>query len=138
MATLVAATQEAVRALDGQSELRITRLPFRVGRESRSSAPAHPSSRDLRLGAAPQLNDAYLREAREGTALYMSREHFAIEYEGDQFYLLDRASSCGTIVAGTRVGGDRSGGRIALRHGDEIIVGRSRSPYVFRFELAAE
>lgn len=52
------------------------------------------------------------------------------------FFLTDRRSACGTIVAGRRIGGRRKGGRTELRDGDEVIVGTSKSPYVFRFRVA--
>jgi predicted component of type VI protein secretion system len=62
--------------------------------------------------------------------------HFAIEWIDGVFVLTDRGSSCGTIVSGTRIGGYRQGGRVELRHGDEVTVGTGRSPYVFRFSAA--
>ncbi len=68
--------------------------------------------------------------------LQISREHFAIEYADNQFFLVDVGSACGTIVAGKQVGGQQKGGRIELRDGDEVIVGTYKSPYVFRFRVA--
>lgn len=87
-------------------------------------------------GAAPRVNDLYLREESSGS-LYISGEHFAIECVDNQFFLVDRGSACGTIVAGRRVGGDRTGGRTELRDGDEVIVGTGRSRYVFQFRIVA-
>ena len=139
-AMLAATTQEAARALGGQSDLRITAFPCKVGRESRTAASQKSASGDVRLGTAPQLNDVYLIEAPDANLhlMHISKKHFAIEYAGDQFFLLDLRSACGTIVAGTCVGGDRTGGRIALKSGDEIVVGADESPYVFRFEVAPD
>jgi len=68
-------------------------------------------------------------------SLNISREHFAIECAGSQFVLVDLGSACGTIVAGTPVGGGRTGGRTELRSGDEIVVGTDTSPYLFRFKI---
>lgn len=136
-ASLVATTEEAVRALGGQPGLRVTSFPFRVGRERRVAASRRPASTDQRLGAVPQLNDVYLLDSVR-KQLFISGEHFVIEREAGTFALLDRGSACGMVVAGTRVGGDRAGGRTTLRSGDEIVVGHRRSPYVFRFEVAAE
>ena len=136
-ALLVATTEEATRALGGRSEVRVTTLPFRVGRERRGGYSARPASFDQRIGAHRQLNDVYLLDSMR-KHLYVSGEHFAIERAADTFVLLDRGSACGTVVGGTRVGGDRTGGRSALRSGDEIVVGTRRSPYVFRFEIATD
>jgi pSer/pThr/pTyr-binding forkhead associated (FHA) protein len=137
LATLVATTREAELALDGRSEVRITRFPFRVGRENRLAASVDPSLTERRLGNSPQLNDVYLVEPASHLS-HVSREHFAIEYAVDQCVLVDRGSACGTIVAGRKVGGNRKGGRTELRSGDEIVVGTDGSPYVFRFEIVAE
>ena len=52
------------------------------------------------------------------------------------FFLADCGSACGTIVAGSRIGGHRKGGRTELRNGDEVVVGTYKSPYVFRFRVA--
>jgi len=136
VATLVATTREARLALGGRSEVPVTHFPFKVGREGRLAAFADPSLIERRLGNSSQLNDVYLVEPTSGL-LRISREHFAIEYAGNQFVLVDRGSVCGTIVAGRTVGGDRTGGRTELRSGDEIVVGTDGSPYVFRFEAVA-
>ena len=138
VAALVAITKEAKLALGGQREVRVTHLPFKVGRESRVARPLNRILVELRLRVAPQLNDLYLLdEPQSADLLHISREHFAIEYADDQFFLIDRGSVCGTIVAGKQVGGDRTRGRTELRSGDELIVGTAASPYVFRFEIAS-
>ncbi len=137
VAALVAVTKEARLALGGQQEVRVTQFPFKVGRESRVARPANRILVELRLGVAPQLNDLYLVEPQWADVLQISREHFAIEYADDQFFLIDRGSVCGTIVAGKQVGGNRTGGRTELRKGDELIVGTNASPYVFRFEIVS-
>ena len=98
------------------------------------SDPTTPALVELRLCVAPQLNDVYLLEP-SAELLQISREHFAIQYEGDQLFVVDRGSVCGTIVAGKQIGGNRVGGRTELRSGDVIIVGTSTSEYVFRFEI---
>ena len=141
LAALTPVTEEARLALGGQREVRVAQFPFKVGRESRMTLPANsafPADQALvkpRLGTGPQLNDLYLIEQTWPNLLQISREHFVIEYADNQFFLIDRGSACGTIVAGKHVGGDRRGRRTALRSGDEIIVGSDDSPYVFRFEI---
>jgi hypothetical protein len=61
-----------------------------------------------------------------------------IERIGDQFFVVDRGSVWGTIVAGGQIGGNRTGGRTGLRDGDSITVGTAGSEYIFRFELSKE
>lgn len=136
VATLVAVTKEAERALGGIRDVRVTQFPFKVGRESRVSEAAQDTFvKEERRGVAPQLNHVYLIEPSQSEMLQISRDHFAIERVGDQFFLVDRGSVCGTIVAGRRLGGHRKGGRTELRHGDQITVGTGESPYVFQFEI---
>lgn len=137
-ATLVAVTEEAARALGGTRELRVTQFPFKVGRERRSyladdRLPVNVSQR--RRGEAPQVNDVYLQEDASGN-LQISGAHFAIECVDARYFLVDRGSACGTMVAGDLIGGNRKGGRTELRDGDEVIVGTGRSRYIFRFHFA--
>ena len=135
VATLVALTQEAERALGGDGQVRITRFPFKIGRESRSRNSVSEWERERHV-VGPTLNDVCLIEPPSAASLlHISREHFAIEYVDNKFFLVDCGSACGTIVAGKRIGGDRAGGRTELQHGDLVVVGTARSPYVFRFEL---
>lgn len=135
-ATLVAVTDEARRAL-GADEVRVVTGSFKFGRERRSSPrgvklPAGLS--EQRRGATPELNDVYLPED-PAAALQIAGAHFTIEDVDGQFWLTDRGSSCGTVVAGKRLGGRRKGGQTELHDGDEIIVGTRTSPYIFRFQI---
>ena len=135
--TLVVVTGEAQRALGGASEVQVARFPFNIGREDRSPQTNEPLPADApqrRHGVARAQNDLYLREESSGCR-HISREHFAIERVDSRFFLVDRGSACGTIVAGRRIGGHRKGGRTELRDGDEVIVGTSRSRYIFRFRV---
>ena len=135
-ATLVAVTDEARRAL-GAEEVRVVTGSFKFGRERRSAPremklPAALS--EQRRGAVPELNDVYLPED-PAAALQIAGAHFTVEDVDGEFFLTDRGSSCGTVVAGQRLGGRRKGGRTELRDGDEIIVGTRSSPYIFRFQV---
>ena len=134
-AILVAVTPEAEQALGGQPDLRLTHFPFKFGRESRVSHGAF--AREQRLGRAPQLNDVYLKEPVWGLS-QISRDHFAIERVENEYFVVDRGSVTGTVVADRRIGGHRKGGRTVLRIDDEITVGDERSPYIFRFTMAPE
>ncbi len=138
-ATLVAITEAARRALGGAGEVRVAQGFLSVGRERRSplddvELPTGIEVREQRLGEAPQLNDLYLLEDHSRT-LHISGVHFMIECIEGLFFLTDRGSACGTVVAGRRIGGHRKGGRTELRNGDEVVVGTSRSRYIFRFHV---
>jgi pSer/pThr/pTyr-binding forkhead associated (FHA) protein len=68
--------------------------------------------------------------------MYISREHLALDYLGDnRFTLIDRNSACGTMVEDARVGGRDSGGAIDLKSGQTIRIGSCTSPYLFRFDV---
>ena len=112
----------------------LARLPFKIGRESRSMLTRLSNSLDRRIGSVPQVNDIYIDE--RDRFVHVSREHLLIDVNEDGYFLVDRGSVCGTIVAGRQVGGERLGGRIQLRDHDVIIVGTAASPYVFKFRTA--
>jgi hypothetical protein len=135
-ATLVAVTDEARAALDTKPAVRMTAFPFKVGRESRQTFERLQTEVDRRLGGVPPLNDLYLLEP-PSDSLHISREHLAIGYVDGRFFLVDRGSACGTAVAGARVGGDRTEGRVDLHDGDEIVIGGPDSPFIFRFHIDA-
>ena len=132
-AMLVALTPEAYAAL-GAREREITRFPYRVGRESRGTQrTAHGFVTDRRDPGSRPNNDLYLPDRVE--PLNVSREHVLIERRDAGHVLVDRQSTCGTIVEGETVGGENKGGTVTLRDGDVIIVGSSASPFVFKFRL---
>jgi pSer/pThr/pTyr-binding forkhead associated (FHA) protein len=129
-AFLKALTPEAQACL-GVPRLKISKYPFRVGRESRVRHV--PTSIERRRQGSSLNNDLYLKES--GEILNVSREHFQIERRGGSYYLVDRGSACGTLLEGTVVGGDRAGGEQRLSNGDVIIVGTSESRHVFKFVI---
>jgi pSer/pThr/pTyr-binding forkhead associated (FHA) protein len=110
------------------------RFPFRVGRESRAFAPqaGYPNSR--RSEESIPNNDLYLVDP--GTILNVSREHFLIDRQGDEYSLVDRGSSCGTLVEGQKVGEHKKGGSMRLANNDVIVVGTSESRYIFKFIIS--
>jgi len=130
---VAALTHEAKAAL-GAAEIEIIDFPWRVGRENRKMQWTDKGVRSERrvIDTKPN-NEVYLYENSE--PMNVSREHFQIEREGDGFVLVDRKSTCGTIVEGDIIGGQNKGGRVTLRDGDVIIVGASISPYVFKFRV---
>lgn len=127
---LKALTAEAVEVL-GDRYLQIERLPFLVGRESRRNVNSRAFyNQERRLQRESPTNDLYIRE--DSPFHNISREHFLIDFSQDELVLVDRGSVCGTIVEGKSIGGNRAGGECRLQNQDVIIVGTSRSPYVFK------
>lgn len=131
---LVALTGEARLALSGAPELKLSRFPFRVGRESRSPMEAGVVVHDerRRQSVAPN-NDIYIWDP--GPLLNVSREHFQIERsDSGEFFVRDRGSTCGTLVGNVQLG---AGGpeSCALFPDNTIVVGTQQSPFVFRFEI---
>lgn len=130
---LQALTPEAKAALGG-AEIELASLPYRIGRESRKMTWTEAGMRtEQRDPDSVPNNDLYLVEA--GEPMNVSREHCQIEADGAGWALVDRKSTCGTIVEGEVVGGRHEGGRISLRDGDVILIGTAFSPYVFRFRV---
>jgi pSer/pThr/pTyr-binding forkhead associated (FHA) protein len=91
---------------------------------------------ERRRRKVPPNNDVYLIDREE--LLNISREHFQIERTNDVSYeIVDRGSTCGTIVDGTRIGNEAASMRCPLKSGARIIVGLPDSPYVFEFRCDA-
>jgi hypothetical protein len=111
----------------------IRTLPFRVGRESRFGVMhGKVVSMERRNAESAPNNELYIQDDAE--FLNVSREHFQIESKPDGTYeLLDRGSTCGTIVDGVAAGGESPLSRCPLKHGSVIRVGTPASPFVFRF-----
>ena len=127
----MALTPESRIAL-GAAQTEIEHLPFRVGRESRGTQRTPDGFvRERRSPGSRPSNDLYLVERDE--PMNVSRAHFEIDRDAAGYVLVDRASTCGTIVEGEIVGGDTRGGTVPLHDGDVIIVGTSNSPYAFKF-----
>ncbi len=129
---LIATSDEARRAISGEF-LTIDHLPFRLGRDSRTPSSQLASDAERRQGTVAELNDVYIFEDPLAKVHHVSREHFLIDAEHGLFYVVDRRSVCGTIVAGKTVGGARAGGRVELHDQDVIVAGTAASPYVFKF-----
>jgi pSer/pThr/pTyr-binding forkhead associated (FHA) protein len=148
-AILAAMTPEATAALDNKPYVRLTVLPFRIGREARSRSRLTNMMNNIerRLNTVPQLNELYLFETSISGEFNISREHCAIDWVDGQFMLIDRGSACGSTIiesraeerpsaiATTQVGQYGTAWRAVLRDGDLIVLGPVESPYVFRFQV---
>jgi hypothetical protein len=139
LAALVPLTEQALHALPDIHVRRgiavIYAWPFRIGRESRmlvdeKSGQIARLERYRPAGLTP-TNDLYLID--EGQLLSISREHLLIERKGPGFEVRDRNSACGFLVDGTHVGGEGTGGTLALQDGQILTLGWKESPYRYRF-----
>lgn len=99
--------------------LRLTRLPFRIGRAPEKGEANRLGVNDLSLPDMLPFN--------------VSRNHFSIENRRDHVIVRDRGSFLGTIVNGVQIGGRHHVGTADLRLGDnEITVGSAESPFRIR------
>jgi len=130
-AFLVALTPESMEAFMAR-EINLPFVPFRVGRESRHARMTEHGMTSERRRIAPPNNDLYLTETLE--PMNVSREHFLIDRDEAGFFLMDRGSSCGTLVEGQQVGAGHPA-RAPLHDHDVIIVGTSLSRFIFKFRL---
>ena len=95
----------------------IERCPFRAGREP-LKGKSRLSMNDLGLPDEEPFN--------------VSREHFAIDSEGDALVVYDRGNFLGTIVNRGQIGGHRAAGSAPLHTGaNEVIAGSRDSPFRF-------
>ena len=115
---LRAKTEEAEQAIQGK-EIDISKIPFQIGRTSRSSVFG---SNDLDI---------------EDTEPYrVSRCHCLITIVDNEYYVVDTVSSRGTVVDGSKIGGQEELKRVLLESGKHrIILGGEESPYVFDLEV---
>jgi hypothetical protein len=104
-------------------DLRLTHLPFRVGR-----LPVAGEAQPI------EMNDLQLSDT---TPFNVSRDHFAIERVPDGVQVRDRGSYVGTIVNGVRIGGHHRVATVPLAVGEnEVVVGSPMSPFRFRVVVA--
>ncbi len=130
-------TNEAREAVDRtclpDDMIGIWSFPFKVGRESRiglqKGAPVIMERK--KADDHKPNNDFYLFDV--GSRLQISREHFYIDFINQEYFLVDRESACGTNVNLDSAGGKDKGGKLKLKHGDQIKIGTSESKYIFEF-----
>lgn len=114
-------TDKAIEILN-KKELIIKKFPFKIGRES-----SH------RYDAIFVDNDMFIEDEMPYN---VSKNHLSINFHGNQFYVLDRGSSLGTIVNGKNIGGNISDFKAVLNKGkNTMIIGSETSPYQFKITL---
>jgi len=113
--------------------IKVSKFPFKIGRESRVQ---ELEGRLLRI-ERPRVeggelsNDLYLLD--KGEKLNISREHLLIEEVDGLHFAVDRGSVCGIKINGESVGGDGTSGRKELNDGDTILIGCRSTPYIYKF-----
>jgi CRP-like cAMP-binding protein len=118
----LAATSYAAMLYVGSEPIRITGLPFVVGRESEVGEPA--------TGNRPDLEIADPKPYR------LSRPHFSILAEDGAVQVRDLHSELGTIVNEIPLGHDFAQDRIPLLQGENAVIAGGRgSPYAFAVTL---
>jgi len=116
------ATTEHLRERVLKAELTVRKFPFRIGRWSENFQADVFVSNDLLV--------------RDDEPYQISRNHCAIEQEGDRYYVLDRGSTFGTHVNGKAIGGTETQMVHALQRGENRIqLGRPDSLYQFQVIL---
>ena len=104
-------------------DLRLTHLPFRVGRLPVAGEDSPIEMNDLQLSDTTPFN--------------VSRDHFAIERVPEGVQVRDRGSYVGTIVNGVQIGRHHYVAAVPLAVGDnEVVAGSPRSPFRFRVVVA--
>lgn len=114
-------TEEAAEAIKGK-DLVITKFPYKIGRNSTHISDAIFTNNDLGIDDHVPYN--------------VSKNHMSINLHDDQFYILDRGSSLGTIVNGKQIGGNISNYKAVLMPGENsVILGSSSSPFQFKIVI---
>ena len=128
---LTSTAREALQA----EEVRLDSMPYRVGRESRYGlVRGQWRSLERRQLVGTPNNELYLIDT--GDVLNVSREHFLIERDDDGNYtLVDRESTCGTIVDDVGLGSETGQDRCPLHDGSTIVVGTEESPFSYKFVI---
>lgn len=124
---LIANSELALKALNGEPDFEITKFPFKVGRHSNSKS-------DLLF----HKNDLYLYEDKPYT---VALSHFSIIKTPSGYYYVDRSRGLGSVVNGENIGGaDESNPRESLlKVGDnEVYLGKKHYDFSFIIHVSEE
>ncbi len=114
-----AVNETSIKAL-GSISVGIVEFPCKVGRTSTIGADDVFSDNDISL------------EDNTGKPPYnISSNHFLIDRVDEDYIVIDRGSSLGTIVNGTKM----EGSCILDKKVNELVVGAEDSPFVFTLEI---
>lgn len=118
---LMPLTRQAAKTLPDEG-IRVTRVPFRIGR---TAGAREPESLDL--------NDVWLVDEKPFS---VSRNHCEIAMAKSGLILRDRGSHLGCLVNDTPIGGKAVLGYSKLDEGENVVVlGGRMSPYQFRVRV---
>ncbi|HEY2784622.1 MAG TPA: cyclic nucleotide-binding domain-containing protein [Fimbriiglobus sp.] len=119
---LLPLTRQAAKTLPDEG-IRITRVPFRIGR---TAGAREPESLDL--------NDVWLIDSKPFS---VSRNHCEIALSKNGLIARDRGSHLGCLVNDTPIGGKAVLGYAKLEEGDNVLIlGGRMSPYQFRVTVS--
>ena len=76
-------------------------------------------------------NDTYLVNCTDN--LEISKEHFQIEKQNNNYFIKDRNSTLGTKLNEEEIGKEKNNTLFQLKDGDIIKIGSSNSSYKFQF-----
>jgi CRP-like cAMP-binding protein len=100
----------------------LKKFPYKIGRESSHRYDDVFVDNDLSLTDEMPYN--------------VSRNHLSINFYKDQYYVLDRGSSLGTIVNNISIGGRLPNFKAELHKGENIVVlGAAGSQYQFKITI---
>lgn len=116
--TILPASKEVGSVLP-RDGLRLTRLPFSVGRLTRENEPPANMPIDLKLQDTPPFR--------------LSRQHFSVSREANGYVVLDLGSTLGTQVNGECLGHNFGQDHRYLQRGENLIqAGGIDSPFTFK------
>ncbi len=104
----------------GNNIPRIESFPYKVGRKSAIGGD------DVFID-----NDLFLEENTEKPPFNISSNHFLIDLINEKYVVVDRGSSFGTIVNGTKV----EEPCVLDKKVNKIVVGPHNSPFIFKLEI---
>jgi len=136
-AVLVPLTEDAkstITLLHNRKKLiPISTFPFKIGRESRMGESDRGLFVKLRIlsNYSKPNNDIYLIDNND--TLEISKEHFEIINDKDEYLIKDRESTMGTKLNNVEIGKEQSKYTHILNDGDIIKIGSSHSKYEFQF-----
>ena len=136
-AVLVPLTEDAkstITLLHNRKKLiPISTFPFKIGRESRMEESDRGLFIKLRIMANSSRpnNDIYLIDNKNN--IEISKEHFEISNDKDEYLIKDRNSTLGTKLNDEEIGKEKSNTLFPIKDGDIIKIGSSHSTYKFKF-----
>ena len=136
-AVLVPLTEDAKLSIANTSHhkklIPIGTFPFKIGRESRMEEGDRGLFVKLRIMANSSRpnNDIYLIENKNN--IEISKEHFEISNDKDEYLIKDRNSTLGTKLNDIEIGKEQNKYTHILKDGDIIKIGSNHSKYEFQF-----